>query len=394
MQLFNDYSFESKRAILRVDFNVPIDKESLEIQDDKRIQAALPTIKFILNGGGSVVLLSHFGRPKNGPDPRASLRIVLNRLTALLDRPVHFAETLEEANNAVQGLQSGEVLLVENVRFFPGETEGSIELAQNFARLGDCYINDAFGSAHRAHASTTQLASFFPKDKMMGLLMQEETRNAQHILSNPKRPFTAILGGAKVSDKIMIIENLLTIASDIVIGGGMAYTFSKALGGAIGNSLVEDERLASVKQILDKAKTLEVKIHLPEDTVAAVGFSADAKNEVFPTIAIPDTWMGLDIGPKAREQFTEVILQSNTILWNGPMGVFEWDAFSQGTKHIAHAVAEATKLGAYSLIGGGDSAAAVSKFNLSDQVSYVSTGGGALLELFEGKELPGIKALR
>jgi len=394
MQLFNDYSFESKRAILRVDFNVPIDKESLEIQDDKRIQAALPTIKFILNGGGSVVLLSHFGRPKNGPDPRASLRIVLNRLTALLDRPVHFAETLEEANNAVQGLQSGEVLLVENVRFFPGETEGSIELAQNFARLGDCYINDAFGSAHRAHASTTQLASFFPKDKMMGLLMQEETRNAQHILSNPKRPFTAILGGAKVSDKIMIIENLLTIASDIVIGGGMAYTFSKALGGAIGNSLVEDERLTSVKQILDKAKTLEVKIHLPEDTVAAVGFSADAKNKVFPTIAIPDTWMGLDIGPKAREQFTEVILQSNTILWNGPMGVFEWDAFSQGTKHIAHAVAEATKLGAFSLIGGGDSAAAVSKFNLSDQVSYVSTGGGALLELFEGKELPGIKALR
>lgn len=394
MQLFNDYSFESKRAILRVDFNVPIDKESLEIQDDKRIQAALPTIKFILNGGGSVVLLSHFGRPKNGPDPRASLRIVLNRLTALLDRPVHFAETLEEANNAVQGLQSGEVLLVENVRFFPGETEGSIELAQNFARLGDCYINDAFGSAHRAHASTTQLASFFPKDKMMGLLMQEETRNAQHILSNPKRPFTAILGGAKVSDKIMIIENLLTIASDIVIGGGMAYTFSKALGGAIGNSLVEDERLTSVKQILDKAKTLEVKIHLPEDTVAAVGFSADAKNEVFPTIAIPDTWMGLDIGPKAREQFTEVILQSNTILWNGPMGVFEWDAFSQGTKHIAHAVAEATKLGAFSLIGGGDSAAAVSKFNLTDQVSYVSTGGGALLELFEGKELPGIKALR
>ena len=394
MQLFNDYSFESKRAILRVDFNVPIDKESLEIQDDKRIQAALPTIKFILNGGGSVVLLSHFGRPKNGPDPRASLRIVLNRLTALLDRPVHFAETLEEANNAVQGLQSGEVLLVENVRFFPGETEGSIELAQNFARLGDCYINDAFGSAHRAHASTTQLASFFPKDKMMGLLMQEETRNAQHILSNPKRPFTAILGGAKVSDKIMIIENLLTIASDIVIGGGMAYTFSKALGGAIGNSLVEDERLTSVKQILDKAKTLEVKIHLPEDTVAAVGFSADAKNKVFPTIAIPDTWMGLDIGPKAREQFTEVILQSNTILWNGPMGVFEWDAFSQGTKHIAHAVAEATKLGAFSLIGGGDSAAAVSKFNLSDQVSYVSTGGGALLELFEGKQLPGIKALR
>ena len=394
MQLFNDYSFESKRAILRVDFNVPIDKESLEIQDDKRIQAALPTIKFILNGGGSVVLLSHFGRPKNGPDPRASLRIVLNRLTALLDRPVHFAETLEEANNAVQGLQSGEVLLVENVRFFPGETEGSIELAQNFARLGDCYINDAFGSAHRAHASTTQLASFFPKDKMMGLLMQEETRNAQHILSNPKRPFTAILGGAKVSDKIMIIENLLTIASDIVIGGGMAYTFSKALGGAIGKSLVEDERLASVKQILDKAKTLEVKIHLPEDTVAAVGFSADAKNEVFSTFAIPDTWMGLDIGPKAREQFTEVILQSNTILWNGPMGVFEWDAFSQGTKHIAHAVAEATKLGAFSLIGGGDSAAAVSKFNLTDQVSYVSTGGGALLELFEGKELPGIKALR
>jgi len=394
MQSFNDYSFENKRAILRVDFNVPVDKDTLEIQDDKRIQAALPTIKFILNKGGSVILLSHFGRPKNGPEPKASLRIVLNRLTVLLNSPVLFADTLEEANITVQGLKSGDVLLVENVRFFPGETEGNMELARYFSRLGDCFINDAFGSAHRAHASTTQLASFFPQDKMMGLLMHEETRNAQHILSNPKRPFTAILGGAKVSDKIMIIENLLTIASDIVIGGGMAYTFSKALGGSIGNSLVEDERLASVKQILDKAKTLEVKIHLPEDTVAGVGFSADAKNEVFPTIAIPDTWMGLDIGPKAREQFTEVILQSNTILWNGPMGVFEWDAFSQGTKHIAHAVAEATKLGAYSLIGGGDSAAAVSKFNLTDQVSYVSTGGGALLELFEGKELPGIKALR
>lgn len=394
MQSFNDYSFENKRAILRVDFNVPVDKDTLEIQDDKRIQAALPTIKFILNKGGSVILLSHFGRPKNGPEPKASLRIVLNRLTVLLNSPVLFADTLEEANITVQGLKSGDVLLVENVRFFPGETEGNMELARYFSRLGDCFINDAFGSAHRAHASTTQLASFFPQDKMMGLLMHEETRNAQHILSNPKRPFTAILGGAKVSDKIMIIENLLTIASDIVIGGGMAYTFSKALGGSIGNSLVEDERVESVKRILDKAKTLEVKIHLPEDTVAAVGFSADAKKEVFPTFAIPDTWMGLDIGPKAREQFTEVILQSNTILWNGPMGVFEWDAFSQGTKHIAHAVAEATKLGAFSLIGGGDSAAAVSKFNLTDQVSYVSTGGGALLELFEGKELPGIKALR
>ena len=388
------YSFQGKRAIIRVDFNVPLHKETLEVQDDKRIKAALPTIKWVLNHGGSVVLLSHFGRPKNGPEDRFSLRHVFERLQELLGAPIAYSATLEEGILRSKGLSPGEVMLLENVRFFEGETDNSATLSAEFAKLGDCFINDAFGSAHRAHSSTTGIASFFPNDRMMGFLMEEELNNAQRVLSNPSRPFTAIIGGAKVSDKMLIIENLLSIASDIIIGGGMAYTFAKAMGGQIGNSLVEEDRLDNVKTILSKANQLGVKLHLPQDSVIADSFSGHASTQITSSRDIPKGWMGLDIGPNSIDDFNKVILSSKTVLWNGPMGVFEWEPFSHGTRNIALAVAEATALGAYSLIGGGDSASAIAQFELVDRVSYVSTGGGALLELFEGKELPGIKALR
>ena len=393
MSQMKSYSFQGKRAIIRVDFNVPLHKETLEVQDDKRIKAALPTIKWVLNHGGSVVLLSHFGRPKNGPEDRFSLRHVFGRLQDLLEAPLGFSATLEEGILRSKELIAGEVLLLANVRFFDGETDNSSSLSAEFAKLGDCFINDAFGSAHRAHSSTAGIASFFPNDRMMGFLMEEELNNAQRVLSNPSRPFTAIIGGAKVSDKMLIIENLLSIASDIIIGGGMAYTFAKALGGQIGNSLVEEDRLENVKTILSKAKQLGVKLHLPQDSVIADSFSADALTQITSSHLIPEGWMGLDIGPNSIDDFKKVILSSKTVLWNGPMGVFEWGPFSLGTRNIALAVAEATALGAYSLIGGGDSASAIAQFELLDRVSYVSTGGGALLELFEGKELPGIKAL-
>ncbi|MFM7387582.1 MAG: phosphoglycerate kinase [Bacteroidota bacterium] len=393
MSQMKSYSFQGKRAIIRVDFNVPLHKETLEVQDDKRIKAALPTINWVLNHGGSVVLLSHFGRPKNGSEDRFSLRHVYERLQDLLGVPIGFSATLEEGILRSKELIPGEVILLENVRFFEGETDNSPTLSAEFAKLGDCFINDAFGSAHRAHSTTSGIASFFPNDRMMGFLMEEELNNAQRVLSNASRPFTAIIGGAKVSDKMLIIENLLSIASDIIIGGGMAYTFAKAMGGQIGNSLVEEDRLDNVKTILLKANQLGVKLHLPQDSVIADSFSADALTQITSSHHIPEGWMGLDIGPNSIDDFNKVILSSKTILWNGPMGVFEWVPFSHGTRNIALAVAEATALGAYSLIGGGDSASAIAQFELVDRVSYVSTGGGALLELFEGKELPGIKAL-
>ena len=387
------YSFQGKRAVIRVDFNVPLHKETLEVQDDKRIKAAMPTVKWVLKQGGSVVLLSHFGRPKNGPEDRFSLRHVRQKLQECLDCYVEFAETLAEAIQKSKALALGSVLLVENVRFFEGETDNSSALSAEFAKLGDCFINDAFGSAHRAHSSTAGIASFFPNDRMMGFLMEEELNNAQRVLSNPSRPFTAIIGGAKVSDKMLIIENLLSIASDIIIGGGMAYTFAKAMGGQIGNSLVEEDRLENVKTILSKANQLGVRLHLPQDSVIADSFSGHATTQITSSHDIPEGWMGLDIGPNSMDNFKKVILSSKTVLWNGPMGVFEWEPFSHGTRNIALAVAEATALGAYTLIGGGDSASAIAQFELAEKVSYVSTGGGALLELFEGKELPGIKAL-
>lgn len=393
MTQIKSYSFQGKRAIIRVDFNVPLHKETLEVQDDKRIKAALPTIKWVLNHGGSVVLLSHFGRPKNGPEDRFSMRHVLSRLQDLLEVPIGFSATLQEGVHRSKELIPGEVMLLENVRFFEGETENNSALSTEFAKLGDCFINDAFGSAHRAHSSTTGIALFFPNDRMMGFLMEEELNNAQRVLSNPARPFTAIIGGAKVSDKILIIENLLSIASDIIIGGGMAYTFAKAMGGQIGNSLVEEDRLDNVKTILSKANQWGVRLHLPQDSVIADSFSGHASTQITSSHHIPEGWMGLDIGPNSIDDFKKVILSSKTVLWNGPMGVFEWEPFAEGTKNIALAVAEATSLGAYSLIGGGDSASAIAQFELLDKVSYVSTGGGALLELFEGKELPGIQAL-
>jgi len=395
MSAFNNYAFAGKRAIVRVDFNVPMDKTTGLVSDDKRIRAALPTIQHILKNGGSVVLLSHFGRPKNGPEAIFSLAQITAKVSELIGTKVHFASDCisSEAFEISQNLQPGEVLLLENVRFYAEETAGDTAFAKKLALHGDCYVNDAFGAAHRAHASTTQLASFFPNAKMAGLLMNAEIENAKKVLLHAERPFTAIVGGAKVSDKILIVENLLNLADHIIIGGGMAYTFFKALGGHIGNSLCETERLDTCLEILNKAKTKGVQIHLPIDAIAADRFAADANTQIEPSNAISEDRMGLDIGPKAIADFEAVLLQSKTILWNGPMGVFEMPAFENGTKSMALAVASATKNGAFSLIGGGDSAAAVQKFELSSQVSYVSTGGGALLEYFEGKVLPGVEAL-
>ena len=395
MQSFQAYSFQNKRAIVRVDFNVPLDKTTGAVSDDKRIRAALPTLKHILENGGSIVLLSHFGRPKNGPEAVFSLEQICSKVSEVLGTNVDFAaDCISEAAFSKSGaLQPGQVLLLENVRFYKEETAGDLEFAKKLAQHGDCYVNDAFGAAHRAHASTTQIATFFPNDKMMGLLMEGELANARKVLHEAKRPFTAIVGGAKVSDKVLIVQNLLSLADHIIIGGGMAYTFFKALGGEIGASLCEEERLETCKEILAAAKEKGVQIHLPTDAIIADRFAADANTQTAPSGAIAGAWMGLDIGPDAIKDFSAVLENSQTILWNGPMGVFEMPAFEQGTKAVALAVAAATKNGAFSLIGGGDSAAAVQKFELQDQVSYVSTGGGALLEYFEGKVLPGVQAI-
>jgi phosphoglycerate kinase len=389
------YSFKGKRAIVRVDFNVPVDKETFEVTDDKRIRAALPTIHHILKSGGSVILLSHFGRPKDGPEEKFSLKQIIKVVEKNIGQTVQFASDCigQDAKERSAALKNGEVLLLENVRFYAEETKGDISFAEKLASLGDCYVNDAFGAAHRAHASTTQIAQFFPRDKMVGFLMKAEIESARKVLNHAERPFTAIVGGAKVSDKVLIVENLLNIADHIIIGGGMSYTFYKAQGGTIGQSLCEDERLETCREILAKAKEKGVCIHLPLDSTIADRFAADALTKVAPSNQIPDGWMGLDIGTEAIAAFREVLLASKTILWNGPMGVFEMKAFENGTKAVAEAVAEATAKGAFSLIGGGDSAAAVQKFGMSDQVSYVSTGGGALLEYFEGKVLPGVQAM-
>lgn len=392
---FKSYDFSGKKVLIRVDFNVPLDKETLEITDDKRIRAALPTMKHILEKGGSLIVMSHLGRPKEGPEDKYSLRHITKRIEELTGTKVLFANDCigEQAVEMSRDLKAGEILVLENVRFYKEETKGDMDFAGKLAALGNCYVNDAFGTAHRAHASTTQIASFFPNDKMAGFLMDAEIESARKVMEKTEHPFTAIVGGAKVSDKILIIENLLNLADNIIIGGGMAYTFFKATGGEIGNSLCEDERLDTCKEILVKAEEKGVQIFLPIDSVIADKFAADASTQNVSSFAIPSGWMGLDIGTQAAANFRDVVLESKTILWNGPMGVFEMDAFANGTKTIAEAVAEATKKGAYSLIGGGDSAAAVQKFGYADAVSHVSTGGGALLEYFEGKELPGIKAI-
>ena len=397
MSQFSEHNFKNEKALVRVDFNVPLDKD-FSITDDTRMRAAVPTIQKILKDGGSVILMSHLGRPKNGPEDKFSLKHLLPHLKELLDGiPVLFADDCI-GNDAVEkskSLQPGEVLLLENLRFYKEEEKGDEEFAKKLASLGDVYVNDAFGTAHRAHASTSVIAQFFAKDKkMFGLLMNAEVSNADKVLNSSERPFLAIIGGAKVSDKILIIENLLDRATDIIIGGGMAYTFFKAMGGKIGNSLCEDDRLDKAKELLQKAKEKNVSIHLPSDSIIADKFAEDAMVSGSLSNDIPDGWMGLDIGEMACETFAKVIQNSKTILWNGPMGVFEMKKFQHGTKCIAEAVAEATADGAFSLIGGGDSVAAVNEFGLADKVSYVSTGGGALLEYFEGKQLPGISAIK
>ena len=397
MSRFSSHNFSGQKALVRVDFNVPLDKQTFAIGDDNRMRAALPTIRKILADGGSVILMSHLGRPKDGPEEKSSLKHIIAHLSELLGGvQVHFADDCigDSAVNAASSLQHGQVLLLENLRFYKEEEKGDVAFAEKLSQLGDVYVNDAFGTAHRAHASTAVIAQFFPGNKkMFGLLMEAEVASAEKVMHKAEKPFLAIIGGAKVSDKILIIENLLDRATDIIIGGGMAYTFFKASGGNIGNSLCENDRLDTAIELLKTAAAKGVSIHLPFDSIIADKFAADADSSTAPSNNIPDGWMGLDIGPEAISQFTNVIHRSKTILWNGPMGVFEFAKFQQGTKAIATAVAEATQQGAFTLVGGGDSVAAVNQFGYADKVSYVSTGGGALLEYFEGKILPGIAAI-
>jgi phosphoglycerate kinase len=397
MSAFSNCNFKGQKALVRVDFNVPLN-DRFDITDDTRITAAIGTIEKILADGGSVILMSHLGRPKDGPTEKYSLKHLVKHISSLLNnRNVLFASDCigSEAVEMSAALQPGEVLLLENLRFYKEEEKGDVDFAEKLSKLGDIYVNDAFGTAHRAHASTAVIAQFFPAGKkMFGLLMEAEVASAEKVLHIAENPFTAIIGGAKVSDKILIIENLLNKATDIIIGGGMAYTFWKAQGKQIGNSLCEDDRLTLAAELLEKAKAKGVNIHLPVDSTIADKFAPDANTANCESFDIPTGWMGLDIGIQAKADFRAVILRSKTILWNGPMGVFEMEKFQSGTKAIAEAVAEATQGGAFSLVGGGDSVAAVNQFGFSDKVSYVSTGGGALLEYFEGKELPGIAAIK
>ena len=394
MKTIDQANFSGKKVLIRVDFNVPLDKD-FNITDDNRITAALPTIKKILQDGGAVILMSHLGRPKDGPTDKYSLKHIVPHLSDLLGQQVEFANDCigQEAIDKAKALQPGEVLLLENLRFYKEEEKGDVGFAKKLAALGNIYVNDAFGTAHRAHASTSVIAQFFPDAKYFGYLMASELENAEKVLNNPAKPFTAIMGGAKVSDKIELIERLLDKVDNLIIGGGMTYTFFKAEGGQIGKSLVEEDKLDLARSLVQKAKDKGVNLILPVDSVIADNFSNDANTEIAKNDHIKEGWMGLDIGPEAIEAFSKVIEGSKTILWNGPMGVFEMDKFEKGTKSVAEAIVKATENGAFSLIGGGDSAAAISKFNLTSHVSYVSTGGGALLEYMEGKELPGVKAI-
>ena len=395
MNTIDQFDFKDKKALIRVDFNVPLDNE-FKITDDKRIRAALPTISKILKDGGAVILMSHLGRPKDGPTDKYSLKHILSDLSALVGVEVKFADDCigESAVKQAADLKSGEVLLLENLRFYKEEEKGDVAFAEKLSKLGDVYVNDAFGTAHRAHASTSIIAQFFPDAKYFGYLMASEVENAEKILNHAERPFTAIMGGAKVSDKILLIEKLLDKVDNLIIGGGMAYTFAKAQGGEIGTSLLEADKQELSLELIEKAKAKGVNLILPVDTVIADKFANDADKKDVTSGQIPADWMGLDIGPKSVALFQDVIKNSKTLLWDGPMGVFEMESFQVGTKAVAEAVVAATKdNGAFSLIGGGDSAAAIAKFGMEDEVSYVSTGGGALLEYMEGKELPGVKAI-
>ncbi len=393
MKTVNDIDFKGKKALIRVDFNVPLD-DNHKVTDDSRIKAAKPTILKILEDGGSCVLMSHLGRPKDNED-EFSLRHLVKPLSAILGVQVKFVEDCigPKAESAVANLKPGEILLLENLRYHPEETKGDKDFAEKLSKLGDVYVNDAFGTAHRAHASTAIIADFFPEDKCFGLLLASEVESIEKVLEHNEKPVTAVIGGAKVSSKITVIESILDTIDHLIIGGGMAFTFIKAQGGNIGDSLVEEDKQDLALEILKKAKEKNVKVHLPVDAIIADSFSNDANTKVSSINNIPTGWMGLDAGPETNKIFAEVIANSKTILWNGPVGVFEMDKFAQGTKSLGESIAKATKNGAFSLVGGGDSVAAVQKFGLTDKVSYVSTGGGAMLEMLEGKTLPGIKAL-
>lgn len=395
MNTIDNYNFNGRKALIRVDFNVPLN-DNFDITDSTRIDAALPTIRKIIDDGGSVILMSHLGRPKTGPEEKFSLKHLLPYLNEQLALEVQFADDCigEQASEKAAALKPGNVLVLENLRFYTEETKGDVAFAKKLASLGDVYVNDAFGTAHRAHASTAIIAQFFPNDKLFGYIMENEVKSIDKVLHESGRPFTAILGGAKVSGKIEIINNLLDKVDNMIIGGGMMFTFIKAMGGHVGQSLVEEDLVDTAKKALYKAKELGVNMYIPSDTVAAEEFDNDADRETVLADRVPDDLMGLDIGPQSIKAFNEAILNSSTILWNGPMGVFEMSNYEKGTRSIALAVAEATEKGAFSLIGGGDSVAAINKYGLKDKVSYVSTGGGAMLEYIEGKELPGVKAIK
>ena len=394
MKTLDGFHFNGKRAIMRVDFNVPLNKE-FQITDDSRIRAAIPSIKKILNDGGSVIVMSHLGRPKDGPEDKYSLRHIKNHLCQLLGLEVKFADDCigESARNLAAALKPGEVLLLENLRFYKQEEKGNEEFAEKLAQLADVYVNDAFGTAHRAHASTTIIAKFFPNAKTFGYLMEEELSSIDKVLKDVSRPYVAVIGGAKVSSKIEILENLLDKVDDLIIGGGMMFTFIKAQGGQIGNSLVEEDFLGHAIEIINKAKELGVTLHLANDAIAANAFANDAEQMECPANAIPEGWLGLDIGPKSASAFRKVIEKSKTVLWNGPMGVFEMENFAKGTKEVAEALVKSSENGGFTLVGGGDSVAAINQLGFAGRVSYVSTGGGALLEYMEGKILPGVQAI-
>lgn len=394
MKTIDNYDFKGKKVLVRVDFNVPLN-ENFEITDDTRIRATIPTIQKLRKEGAAVILMSHLGRPKNGPEEKFSLKHVLKNLSEKLGTEVRFADDCigTQAHEKAAALQAGDVLLLENLRFYKEETAGDVAFAKKLSELADVYVNDAFGTAHRAHASTAVIAQFFPEAKMFGYVMGNELKNINKVLKEGKKPFTAILGGAKISGKIEIINNLLDKVDNLIIGGGMMFTFIKAKGGEVGNSLVEDDLLNTALEAIKKAEDLGVNLYLPQDAVIADKFSNDANQKCRPSNKISDGWMGLDIGVEASETFSKVIEDSATILWNGPMGVFEMDNFAEGTMDVAQAIARATGKGAFSLIGGGDSVAAVNKYHLQDKVSYVSTGGGAMLEYIEGKTLPGVAAI-
>jgi phosphoglycerate kinase len=394
MKTVDNFNFSGQKALIRVDFNVPLDAD-FNVTDDTRMRAALPTINKILADGGAVILMSHLGRPKEGPTDKYSLKHVVNHLSKLLNKPVAFASDCigDVATSAATALKAGEVLLLENLRFHKQEEKGDVDFAKQLSTLGTYFVNDAFGTAHRAHASTAIIAQFFPNNKCFGYVMSGELASINKVLTDSEKPFTAIMGGAKVSDKILILEQLINKANNIIIGGGMAFTFVKAQGGKIGKSLVEEDKLETALNILADAKAKGVNIYIPVDAIVADNFANDANKQTVDIKAIPDGWMGLDIGPATEKIYAEVIANSKTILWNGPMGVFEMSSFEHGTKAAAEAIVAATKKGAFSLIGGGDSVAAINKYNFGNDVSYVSTGGGALLEYIESGSLPGVDAV-